>query len=94
MINILNNSSSCFELNVTTPVSPRSTFCFTAPRVIHSNYKGRSRVANTKTEKSKESRGSVWQNDILDWTTAWVCSEVPDAMLVRAQAASNWREGL
>lgn len=31
---------------------------------------------------------------LLDWTTAWVCSEVPEAMLVSAQAASNWREGL
>ena len=26
-------------------------------------------------------------------TTAAVCSEVPDAMLVSAQAASNWRGG-
>lgn len=31
---------------------------------------------------------------LLDWTTAWVCSEVPDAMLVSAQAASNCRDGL
>lgn len=31
---------------------------------------------------------------LLDWTTAWVCSEVPEAILVRAQAASNWRDGL
>lgn len=32
--------------------------------------------------------------NLPEWTTAWVCSEVPEAMLVRAQAASNWREGL
>ena len=31
---------------------------------------------------------------VLDCTTAWVCSEVPEAMLVKAQAASNWRDGL
>ena len=31
---------------------------------------------------------------VLDCTTACVCSEVPEAMLVRAQAASNWRDGL
>lgn len=30
----------------------------------------------------------------LDWTTAWVCSEVPEAMFVRAHAASNCKEGL
>lgn len=28
------------------------------------------------------------------FTTAFVCSEVPEAMFVKAQAASNWREGL
>lgn len=34
----------------------------------------------------------VIKSYLLDWTTAWVCSEVPDAMLVRAQAASNcWK---
>lgn len=27
-------------------------------------------------------------------TTAWVCSDVPDAMLVKAQHASNCSEGL
>ena len=26
----------------------------------------------------------------LAWTTAFVCSDVPDAILVRAHAASNW----
>lgn len=31
---------------------------------------------------------------LLDCTTAWVCAEVPDAMLVNAQAASNCNEGL
>lgn len=31
---------------------------------------------------------------LLDCTTAWVCKEVPDAMLVKAQAASNCKEGL
>lgn len=34
------------------------------------------------------------QVNVLDCTTACVCSDVPDAMLVRAQAASNCREGL
>lgn len=32
--------------------------------------------------------------NLLDLTTAWVCADVPEAMLVSAQAASNWREGL
>lgn len=32
--------------------------------------------------------------DLLDWTTACVCSEVPDAMFVKAHAASNCKEGL
>lgn len=32
--------------------------------------------------------------DLLDLTTAWVCADVPEAMLVRAQAASNCKEGL
>lgn len=32
--------------------------------------------------------------DLLDWTTACVCSEVPEAMFVKAQAASNCKEGL
>jgi hypothetical protein len=27
-------------------------------------------------------------------TTAWVCAEVPDAMFVNAQAASNCKAGL
>lgn len=31
---------------------------------------------------------------LLDLTTACVCVEVPDAMLVKAQAASNCNEGL
>lgn len=31
---------------------------------------------------------------LLDLTTACVCAEVPDAMLVKAQAASNCNEGL
>lgn len=31
---------------------------------------------------------------LLDCTTAWVCAEVPDAMLVNAHAASNCNEGL
>lgn len=31
---------------------------------------------------------------LLDCTTAWVCAEVPDAILVSAQAASNCNEGL
>ena len=28
----------------------------------------------------------------LDWTTSRVCSDVPEAMFVRAQAASNYKE--
>lgn len=32
--------------------------------------------------------------DLLDWTTACVCSEVPEAMFVKAHAASNCKEGL
>lgn len=32
--------------------------------------------------------------DLLDWTTACVCSEVPEAIFVNAQAASNCKEGL
>lgn len=43
--------------------------------------------------KSKIPRGER-EVHLLDWTTAWVCSEVPEAILVRAQAASNWRDGL
>lgn len=31
---------------------------------------------------------------LLDLTTACVCAEVPDAMLVKAQAASNCNDGL
>lgn len=31
---------------------------------------------------------------LLDCTTACVCSEVPEAMLVKAQAASNCKDGL
>lgn len=50
-------------------------------------------AVKVQTRKQKNQKNpEEWH--ILDWTTAWVCSEVPDAMLVRAQAASNWREGL
>ena len=34
------------------------------------------------------------QTDSPQWTTALVCSEVPDAILVSAQAASNCNGGL
>jgi len=33
-------------------------------------------------------------NSIPACTTAWVCAEVPEAMLVSAHAASNWSDGL
>lgn len=44
----------------------------------------------------KQSSEQTWEHQVyvLDCTTAWVCSDVPDAMLVKAQAASNCREGL
>lgn len=45
----------------------------------------------TQTEAVKLGRTEV---NLLDLTTAWVCADVPEAMLVKAQAASNWREGL
>lgn len=45
----------------------------------------------TQTEAVKLGRTGV---NLLDLTTAWVCADVPEAMLVRAQAASNWRLGL
>lgn len=32
--------------------------------------------------------------DLPQWTTVLVCMEVPEAMFVRAQAASNWSVGL
>lgn len=54
----------------------------------HSRWK----YENRKIERTQ--RKSVGEWHIPDWTTAWVCSEVPEAILVRAQAASNWREGL
>lgn len=43
-----------------------------------------------------QSSEQTWEHQVyvLDCTTAWVCSDVPDAMLVKAQAASNCREGL
>lgn len=40
----------------------------------------------TQTESVKLWRTGV---NLLDLTTAWVCADVPEAMLVRAQAASN-----
>lgn len=43
-------------------------------------------ITNNQTIKCKV--------NLRDLTTAWVCADVPEAMLVRAQAASNWREGL
>lgn len=44
----------------------------------------------TELTKSKQ----AWPNNLLDLTTACVCADVPDAMLVKAQAASNCNEGL
>lgn len=38
--------------------------------------------------------GYNFVNYSLDWTTACVCSDVPDAMFVKAHAASNCKEGL
>lgn len=43
-----------------------------------------------------ETQLATWINNPYSpaLTTAFVCSEVPEAMFVKAQAASNWREGL
>lgn len=48
-------------------------------------------MADVHLARTKLAKGLRY---VLDWTTAWVCSEVPEAILVKAQAASNWREGL
>lgn len=45
-------------------------------------------------DKVKTGRSSLCLNHLLDLTTACVCADVPDAMLVKAQAASNCNEGL
>lgn len=39
-------------------------------------------------------KGEKKQQHSLDLTTACVCSEVPEAILVKAHAASNCNEGL
>lgn len=54
--------------------------------------------SSVQTGADPDRRRSIWKTergvDLLDLTTAWVCADVPEAMLVRAQAASNCREGL
>lgn len=77
-------------------MSWRAVCCIRALRVIYSGKKAAHKIyKHSKTEKNKNKRGKrMGEWHVLDSTTAWVCSEVPDAMLVRAQAASNWREGL
>jgi len=34
------------------------------------------------------------EESVPAWTTACVCADVPEAMLVNAHAASNWSDGL
>jgi len=50
--------------------------------------------ADFRQRINTDGRETEFGVNLLDLTTAWVCADVPEAMLVRAQAASNWREGL
>lgn len=53
----------------------------------------RAHTACSHTVMWGEDRSSTKGGMAPPSTTAWVCSEVPEAMLVRAQAASNCKQG-